>query len=147
MELAAVDLEYCLNPEDGIGYGLGLRLVTMKWRYFSLTVLEFGHGITGAGVYTYAGSRPGFPLYFGENRRHQLRFGLGFDFAVTFGEMSGESTEGAGLFISPSVHYVYQTSGSLFFGAGVSSLLFATGKRNGYPYLILASVGFGFSTW
>lgn len=144
-ELIALEPQLCMGPEGGFGYGAGLRLLTFKWRYFSFTLLELGYGIAGRSVYNYAGIRPGFPLHLVESGRHKLRFGLGIDFAVTFEGAESHGINGAGLFLSPSVHYIYQTSGGFFFSAGISAFLFTAGSRNGYPFFLLPSIGIGFS--
>jgi hypothetical protein len=105
--------------EGGAGFSGGLTMAVfgLKWRHFFLTPLE---GIVASpqsdgGLTLFVGSLAGYPLYFGPEGQHQLRFGLGLG-------VGNVRYSDATLIIRVSSEYSYQTKGRLFFGVGLDLL-------------------------
>jgi len=108
--------------DTSLGYGAVYRFFTLKWQYVYWTILEvemtiskeYGTSVTPDG---FLGMQLGYPLYLGEEGRHQLRFGLLMGYC--FMEDEVDDTNPGGFCLGPAVSYIYQTGGWFHVGASL----------------------------
>ncbi|MCA9670081.1 MAG: PEGA domain-containing protein [Myxococcales bacterium] len=122
-----------------------LTLFTIKWRRFFWTLLEGGAGYYFSDRFNASWfTRFGYPMYLSADGTHQLRFGVGF------GAMIINDT--AAFTLSPTAHYMLQTSGHLYVGfglrlnlpvAGADRTTANSGSTEYVPAMVLLSVMLG----
>lgn len=158
-ELISISPSVNFTRDGSVGYGVSVNAVGVKWKYFSITLLELGLGKiseepdTGIkGNYFDIGIRPEFPIYLGVRGQHQIRLCLGLEYAISdlFNHYGYDHSQ---FIFSPSIHYFFQTEGRFFVSIGLRTLLpliksdeTNSDYHNEYPFNLLLTTSIGFSS-
>jgi hypothetical protein len=150
-------LEPCLGgtPDSkSPSIGIQLQLFGLRWKYFVWTILEFG-GFGGGINVANLGTRPGFPLYFGDRGQHQLRASLGMNVGYMMAlsksvtDKTLDTPEGSGFVLSPTIEYRFQSEKSFFLGVALRAfVLTAGGLKSGShkPAAFLITIPLGWAS-
>lgn len=153
--------------------GLSLEIVTFRWKYLYLTLLELAGGGNPKGGDLRAGPIVGFPLALGNRRQHIFKLGVGLEgFLFTYdkgtthegSDSYRDRIEATGFALVPTLSYQYQTTGRFYLGAGFRFLVPVAGddtydwklidgnttsggayQRQRYPFLFVITLPLGWA--
>lgn len=141
-----------VDDEGGLGPGAEFRLFTLRWDSVFLTIACLGGGYAwqfdehdGSAGFVNIGPAIGFIEYLEESGQHQLRFGLGVEFA---GMVHGSGEFDMGLHLLPTISYVSEQPTGSDIGVGIRLVLPAVSSSFGktidyYPFAVALTLSFG----
>ena len=142
-------------------FGFGIQLLTYKWDWFSLSVLDGGIGgmMIDGSLYGYFGPSFGIPIRFDSAGKSELTlcsgigFAGGFENAKVIDEYDEESDIGGfGFALFPSIRYAHRVSESIFltfrFTLSIPLVTFVDTStfKVGELMVLLGSIGFAWAS-